>query len=130
MTKDHGIAEPPPAAELIRLVAAFLLRDVVPVISDAKLRYRVRAAENLLRLAQREMTCDGDLVRDENGFLITSEMQQTFGTLDRLSDRLCDGTLDIASADVLPLLERYVIEKLRIAAPDAAPPEIPESRKG
>lgn len=130
MTGNRGIAEPPPAAELVALVAAFLLRDVVPVISDAKLRYRVRAAENLLRLAQREMTCDGDLVRDENGYLITSQMQQAFGTLDRLSDQLGDGTLDIASADVLPLLERYVIEKLRIAAPDAAPPDVPENRKG
>jgi hypothetical protein len=119
MSPIPAIVEPPPATELIELVAAFLRQDIVPVIADAKLRYRVRAAEHLLRLAQRELEFQGDLRRDEDGYLVTSRIIEGFGSLKRLSDSLYAGELDIANEGILPLLEEFVIEKLRIAAPEA-----------
>lgn len=119
MSARPAIVEPPPATELIALVAAFLKQDIVPVISDAKLRYRVHAAERLLRLVQRELEFEGDLKRDEDGYLVTGRIIEKFGSLKRLSDSLYAGELDIADESILPLLEEFVIEKLRIAAPDA-----------
>lgn len=118
MTDVNGIVEPPAAEDLISIVAAFLDRDVVPAIADAKLRYRLRAAEHLLRLARRELERRGDLARDEDGYLVTSELIASFGSLERLTARLANGELDIASPPVLSLLEDYVVKKLRIAAPE------------
>lgn len=118
MSTTPAIVEPPPATELIALVAAFLQQDIVPIISDAKLRYRVRAAEHLLRLAKRELEFEGNLRRDEDGNLITNRMMERFGSLNHLSDGLYAGELDVASNDILSLLEEFVIEKIRIAAPE------------
>lgn len=126
MKRTPDIVEPPPAVKLIALVAAFLQQDVVPAIVDAKLRYRVRAAEHLLNLAQRELEFDGDLQRDEDGYFVTSRIIEKFGSLSRLSDRLFSGDLDIASENVLPLLEEFVIQKLRIAAPEVLDGNKPE----
>lgn len=130
MSATPAVVEPPAATELIALVAAFLKQDIVPAISDAKLRYRVRAAEHLLRLAQRELEFDGDLRRDEDGYLATGRIIEKFGSLKRLSDSLHNGELDIAAADILPMLEEFVIEKLRIAAPEALGSEEPKDTKG
>lgn len=130
MTAPSTIVEPPPATELIALVAAFLKQDIVPVISDAKLRYRVHAAERLLQLAQRELEFEGDLRRDEDGYLATGRIIERFGSLKRLSDSLYAGELDIANEGILPLLEEFVIEKLRIAAPDAIGSEERKGPKG
>lgn len=118
MSTPPAIVEPPPATELIALVAAFLRQDIVPIIADAKLRYRVRAAEHLLRLAKRELEFEGNLKRDEDDYLITNRMMGGFGSLKRLSDGLYAGELDVASNDILSLLEEFVIEKIRIAAPE------------
>jgi hypothetical protein len=130
MSAPPAIAEPPPATELIALVAAFLKQDIVPAISDAKLRYRVRAAEHLLRLAQRELEFEGDLRRDEDGYLATGRIIEKFGSLKHLSDSLHAGELDIAADGILPLLEEFVIEKLRIAAPEALGSEQRKGPKG
>jgi hypothetical protein len=130
MSTSPAIVEPPPATELIALVAAFLRQDVVPIISDAKLRYRVRAAEHLLQLAQRELGFDGNLRRDEDGYLITDRMMERFGSLKRLSDGLYAGKLDVASNDILSLLEEFVIEKIRIAAPETLDPSERGGLKG
>ena len=118
MSTPPAIVEPPPATELVALVAAFLRQDIVPIIADAKLRYRVRAAEHLLRLAKRELEFEGNLKRDEDDYLITNRMMGEFGSLKRLSDGLHTGELDVASNDILSLLEEFVIEKIRIAAPE------------
>ncbi|HTO40505.1 MAG TPA: DUF6285 domain-containing protein [Rhizomicrobium sp.] len=130
MNAKHSVAEPPPAIELIGLVAAFLRQDIVPAIADAKLRYRVRAAEHLLRLAQRELEQPGDLRADEDGYLVTTPILEQFGSLKRLTDRLYAGELDIASPDILALLEAFVIEKLRIAAPEVVRSDDPACDKG
>lgn len=121
MTNTPGIVEPPTATDLLGLVAAFLRQDVVPAIADAKLRYRVRAAESLLNIARRELEHVPRLVRDDDGYLVTEKLIEHSGSLERLNDRLSTGELDIASPAVLSLLEEYVIEKLRIAAPDSVP---------
>jgi hypothetical protein len=71
-----------------------------------------------LRLAQREFEFEGELKRDEDGYLVTGRIVEKFGSLKRLSDRLYEGDLDIAKDGLLPLLEEFVIEKLRIAAPE------------
>lgn len=130
MSTIPAIVEPPPATELVALVAAFLRQDIVPVIADAKLRYRLRAAEHLLRLAQRELEFDGDLKRDEDGYLVTGRIIEKFGSLRRLSDSLYTGERDIAGEDILPLLEEFVVEKLRIAAPEVLGAEERKDPKG
>lgn len=130
MSAKHSVVEPPPATELIGLVAAFLRQDIVPAIADAKLRYRARAAEHLLRLALRELEQPGDLRADEDGFLVTSRILEQFGSLKQLTDRLYAGALDVASPDILALLEAFVIEKLRIAAPEITGSGDPDGSKG
>lgn len=121
MTDAPNIVEPPAALDLLGVVAAFLRQDVVPATADAKLRYRVRAAESLLNIALRELGQQNRLVRDEDGYLVTKPLIEQFGSLERLNARLFAGELDIADPSVFALLEDYVVEKLRIAAPDAVP---------
>jgi hypothetical protein len=45
----------PPALEVLKLVAAFLEQDLLPVQTDPKLRFRVRIAADLLKSASREL---------------------------------------------------------------------------
>lgn len=118
MTEVHGIVEPPVAEDLIAIVEAFLHQDVIPALADPKLRYRVRAAEHLLGLARRELERGTSLERDEDGYLVTRELIASFGSLERLNGRLTSGELDVVSPSLLSLLEDYVVEKLRIAAPE------------
>jgi hypothetical protein len=59
----------PTALELIRAVADFLERDLLPAITDRRLRYEILIAANTLRIAGRELPGEGERLRAELGAL-------------------------------------------------------------
>jgi hypothetical protein len=115
----ESIVEPPSAGELLELVATFLSDEIRPLIHDEKLSFRVRVAANVLQIARREFAGAAALVPDRDGHAITAEMLASAGSLAHLTGELLGGKRSIAQPEVFGMLQRYVDEKLKIAAPAA-----------
>ena len=88
----------PTAAELVEATAEFLEREILPTVTDQRLRFRTLVALNALGIAQRELESP-DAPR-----LDTAELARRI----RAGD-VPEGTL--------ALLKRHVAAKLRIASP-------------
>jgi hypothetical protein len=56
------VADRPTALELIEAVSEFLSTEVVPAVSDHRLRFRTLVAMNALGIALRELQVGGDAV--------------------------------------------------------------------
>lgn len=114
------IIEPPAAGELLELVSNFLSEEIRPLIADEKLSFRVRVAANLLRIAKREWEGGAALELDPEGYRVTPEILERVGSLRALTNELLQGTRSIEDRAVFEMLQRYVNEKLRVAAPGAS----------
>lgn len=117
------VVEPPVAGELIALVARFMSEEIVALIHDDKVRFRVQVAANLLQICQRELDNVSDLRSDADGYAVTEELIREAGSLRSLTDSLLRGDRDILEQRTFDLLRRYVNAKLRIAAPKILQPE-------
>ncbi len=117
MTAARAIVEPPSAGELLLLVADFLEQEIGPLQNDDKLRFRVKVAVNLLRIARREMDAMPDFALDDDGYAVPFELIASAVTLRALTTELRDGRRDLLEADTFALLRRQVERKLRIVAP-------------
>jgi hypothetical protein len=117
--RTERIVEPPSASELLDLVANFLSDEIRPLIQDEKLSFRVRVAANVLQIARRELAGTAALEPDPDGYWVTREILTSAGSLENLTADLLAGRRSIAQPDVFGMLQRYVDEKLRIAAPAA-----------
>jgi hypothetical protein len=120
MSRSPAVVDPPAAVELLRLVVEFLEQEVVPAQADARLRYRVRVAANLLRIARREAEQISDLVVDRDGYAIPREMIEDAGSLRQLADDLRCGRRSLTDPATYALVMQHVAAKLEIAAPPAA----------
>ncbi len=113
------IIEPPSAGELLELVAKFLSDEIRPVIENEKLSFRVRVAANLLQIAKREFEGAGALIVDRDGYRVTQEILDSAGSLRNLTDELLQGQRSVEDRAMFEMLQKYVNENLRVAAPGA-----------
>jgi len=116
-----SILEPPTASELLELVATFLSEEIRPLIQNEKQSFRVRVAANLLQIAKRELSGVAALELDPDGYRVTREILDSAGSLRNLTEELLNGRRTVEDRTVLEMLQRYVNEKLRVAAPNALP---------
>ena len=119
MTVTRATVDPPEAAELLRLVEEFLEKDLMPAQRDAKQRFRVRVAANLLRIARREAESLPGLETDRNGFAVPRGLIAVAGSLRELAEDLYHGRRSLIDPAVYALVTRHVEAKLRIAAPES-----------
>src|SRR5439155_5435688 len=63
------MADRPGAAELVEAVREFIEAEVLPVVQDSRLRFRVLVAANALTIAQRDLEMGDELLREEIALL-------------------------------------------------------------
>ena len=90
----------PTAAELVEATREFLEREILPTLTDQRLRFRTLVAINALGIAQRELESDEEMLSEEE--------------LAELSRAIRAG--DVPD-DALERLRAHVAAKLRVASP-------------
>jgi uncharacterized protein DUF6285 len=90
----------PHAVELLEAVTEFLAGEVLPTLTDHRLKFRTLVALNALGIAYRELTSNTVLLGEEE--------------LGELARRIRVGA---TPDDPLPLLKEHVAAKLRISNP-------------
>jgi Domain of unknown function (DUF6285) len=116
------MADRPGAAELAEAVREFLELEVLPVVEDARLRFRVLVAANALTIAQRDLEIGDRLVEEEIallerlvGTLPASSVRERRISLNReLARRVRRGEVPEGT---LEALRRIAELKLRAASP-------------
>ena len=94
------MSDRPTAPELVEATREFLEGEVLPALTDPRVRFRTLVAINALGITQRELEAgEDDLSRAE---------------LAELARRIRAG--DVPD-DALPVLKRHVAAKLRVASP-------------
>ena len=117
MTGRYATVDLPAAGELLSRVEEFIEQELVPLEQDAKLRYRLRIAANLLRIARREIEQLGSMAIDRDGHAVPHELLAQAGSLRELSDDLYAGRRNLTDPAVYALVLNQVTAKLRIADP-------------
>lgn len=129
------MADRPTVLELLEAVREFLERDVVPALSDPRLRYHALIAVNVLRIAEREVPGHDARLRAELAALedlLGRRPETAPGDPARLADRVEQAARDLCErirrgeADqgawrdrVLAHVRAAVEERLRINNPRA-----------
>jgi hypothetical protein len=90
----------PDALELLKAVTEFLAGEVLPTLTDHRLKFRTLVALNALGITYRELTSNTVLLGEEE--------------LGELARRIRAG---VTPDDPLPLLKEHVAAKLRISNP-------------
>ncbi len=90
----------PTAAELVEATREFLETEILPTLTDQRLRFRTLVAINALGIAQRELEAG------EEGL--------SRGELEQLARQIRSGDVP---ADALTRLQAHVAAKLRVASP-------------
>ncbi len=123
----------PDARELVQAVAGFLEREIIPALSDPRLRFRALVAANVLTIVSRELEAGDTILRAEWQQLVTllghgvgelpqgnQELQAAVRDLNHeLCVRIRAGAADAAPwhDEVWNYAEASVIDKLKIANP-------------
>ena len=87
----------PSAPELLEAVAEFLEREVLPLMTDHRMKFRTLVALNALGIARREL--DAPPAADDAADLLERVRQQG------------------PAPELLPVLKRHVESKLRVSNP-------------
>ena len=90
----------PTAAELVEATREFLEAEILPTLTDQRLRFRTLVAINALGIAQRELESDEEMLSDEE--------------LAELARAIRAGDVP---EDALKRLREHVAAKLRVASP-------------
>jgi hypothetical protein len=90
----------PTAAELVEATREFLENEILPTLTDQRLRFRTLVAINALGIAQREVESGEEMLSREE--------------LEELARRIRSG--DVPD-DALERLQEHVAAKLRVARP-------------
>jgi hypothetical protein len=124
----------PTAEELVRAVIAFLDQELLPTITDQRLRFRGLVANNVLSIITRELAAGDTALRAERGQLLalldqpegdTITAEQLRRSVAELSRELCtrirNGEYDSEPQFTIGLdyARETVIAKLRVANPRA-----------
>ncbi len=123
----------PDARELVQTVATFIEKEIVPTLSDARLRFRGLIAANVLAIVARELAAGDGSLRNEwqrlNALVGDSasespcserELRDQVHAMTRvLSQQIRAGEAEDEAryGEVLKHVEATVIEKLQIANP-------------
>ncbi len=111
----------PVAQELIEAVRYFLEQELLPGLTDPRLKYQTLIAANVLAIAERELAADPSIELRQQEAL--AQLLQQSGKLDELNQQLCQmirhGAFDDPESfrRVLAILREQVIHKLEIANP-------------
>ena len=121
----------PTAAELIDAVRGFLEKELLPALTDARLRFQTLVAANVLAVAGREFLTEADYLEEEWGLLEallgreerplrTASLRLAVG---RRNGELCEhirmGDFDEPGRfrEMAGVLRRVVVRKLEVANP-------------
>jgi hypothetical protein len=122
----------PTAGELVDAVRLFLEKELLPGLSDARLRFQTLVAANVLAIAGREMAGEEAMLREEwrllaplvrEGAPEPAGMTELRRMIQDMDERLCalirKGTFDDAARwrDLAPMLRQSVLRKLEVANP-------------
>ena len=123
----------PNAQELVGAVAGFLSKEIVPVVSDPRLRFRVLIAANVLGIVARELRVGEAPLLAEWQRLIAlldveaddpparaTQLRNSVATMnEELCARIRAGEADAGEwrSEVLNHVEQTVIDKLQVANP-------------
>jgi hypothetical protein len=118
MIRPAPVIDSPSCDELLLLVADFLVQELAPAQSDAKLRYRALVAANLLRIARREIDGWSSFEVDTDGRAVVTGLIERAGSLRAFAEDLEHGRRSLTDAETFALASRYVEAKLKIAMPE------------
>jgi len=104
--------------QLVELVEQFLESEAAPGQPDPKLRYRIRVAANLLRIARREMEQLSGLEVDRDGYAVAPGLITAVGSLREFASDLKEGRRSITDPQTFELALRQVEAKLAVASPE------------
>src|SRR4051794_14754916 len=108
----------PDAAELVEAVRGFLERELLPSLTDARLRFQTLIAANVLAVAGRELATQDAHRAEESAelarLLCEAETGDVRGQNERLCRRIEAGDFDEEGArrELLAVLRRQVGRKL------------------
>jgi Domain of unknown function (DUF6285) len=116
------MADRPGAAELVEAVREFIEAEVLPVVQDSRLRFRVLVAANALTIAQRDLEMGDELLREEIALLERlcgtkapgGAREQSVALSRELARRIRRGDVPPGALEVL---RRIAELKLRAASP-------------
>jgi hypothetical protein len=116
------MADRPDATELVEAVREFIEAEVLPVVSDPRLKFRVLVAVNALTIAQRDLQMGEELLSEEVALLEKLGGSRASGTPRERSAALTrELARRIRRGDVPPgaieTLRRIAELKLRAASP-------------
>jgi hypothetical protein len=121
----------PSAVELVHAVRQYLESELLPTLTDARLKFQTLIAANVLSIAERELQGEEAVLADEHALLAELiDLPARPHTLTALragvraaNERLCDliraGEYDAPSSfeSLAPVLRRFVEQKLQVANP-------------
>jgi hypothetical protein len=121
----------PTAAELVDAVRGYLEKELLPALTDARLRFQTLVAANVLAIAGRELATEANSLEEEWALLDallgrvekpmqTKELRQA---VERRNGHLCErvraGEYDEPQrfGELTGMLRRVVVRKLEVANP-------------
>jgi hypothetical protein len=122
----------PTAVELVDAVRRYLEAELLPTLTDARLRFQTLIAANVLTIVGRELSSEEDMLREEYSLLNTvlghttttptglGEWRQAVEQANRaLCAQIRAGDFDAAEAfrDLSRTLRQTVVRKLQVANP-------------
>ncbi|MGL4555057.1 MAG: DUF6285 domain-containing protein [Gemmataceae bacterium] len=109
----------PDAGELIEAVRGFLEAELLPALTDGRLRYQTLVALNVLAVARRELATAAAHRADEAGELAALLGEPPTDDVRAANARLCRrieaGDFDADAGRLLAALRRQVARKLEVA---------------
>jgi hypothetical protein len=108
----------PTAAELVEAVRLLLQRELVPALTDQRLKFQALVAANVLAVAGREMALEAAMLAEEREALrpfVGDAPADVLSMNERLCARIRAG--EIADEELRPVLRRLVARKLEVANP-------------
>ena len=122
----------PTAGELVEAVQMFLEKELLPGLTDARLRFQTLVAANVLSIARREMSSEEALLREERRLLAPvlaeigaepAEIAELRQSVQSMNERLCafirQGAFDAPERwrELAAIQRRVVLRKLEVANP-------------
>jgi hypothetical protein len=126
----------PTAGELVEAVQVFLEKELLPGLTDARLRFQTLVAANVLSIARRELSADEAMLREEWRLLAPvlaesggepAKMEDLRQSVWAMNERMCamirEGTFDGPERwrELAGVLRRLVVGKLEVANPRFLP---------